>query len=660
MRRLVRLSALAAALAALGLALITLRGWWTYRRMEPVIVEKMDQYWLNLTQPGREEYLLGEDEVFEVPYMASKFAVAAEPTRIFDAQDRLIGEFSAEKGVYVRDPAELPDYLKKALVASEDATFYRHHGVNWRALARAMLVNLRHLHLRQGGSTLTQQLAKVMFTTRRRTAGRKIFELFCARKLEEKFTKDQILLMYLNFAYFGRSCFGIEAAAQYYFGKPARALQLAESAMLVGVIPNPAKYSPFDNPALSEARTRTVLTRMAKLRFIPERSVNRYVREARELLAARGGVPEVSFWRTRVNEAPYVVEFVRRHLEARYPKERILKGGLRVRTTIDLDAQKAAQDALRAGLAELQREFGRPKGPHLEGGLAAVRASDGAILALAGGSGFNFQNQLNRAVDIRRPIGSAVKPFVYAEAFASGRFKPDDRIIDEPLTYHFGGETWSPKNYDRKYRGEVTLSTAVHQSINTVAIRVLEKTGVGPVIRLLSASSGAPEERFPRNLTLALGTFDLSPLELARANAVLANGGSSVEPYFFRAIEDRDGKALEMGGPAPSSASLLEPAVCSTMTAVLRGVLEPGGSAYAAVQRTGFTVPAVGKTGTTDDCRDAWFAGYTADMAAAVWVGYDDMRNQIGPTAVGGRIAAPIWMSFVKELYRDRPTKPLP
>ena len=659
MRRLLILSAAAAAAAIFAGLLLLAWAWLGYRRMEPSIVEKMDQYWLNLTESGREQYLLGEDEVFEVPYMASKFAVAAEPTRIFDAQDRLIAEFAAEKGVYVRDPEELPEYLKKALVASEDGAFYRHHGVNWRALGRAMLVNVRRLRLTQGGSTLTQQLAKVMFTTRKRTAGRKVFELFCARKLEEKFTKDQILLMYLNFAYFGRGCFGVEAAAQYYFGKPARALQLAESAMLIGIIPNPGKYSPFDNPELSQARTRTVLTRMARLGFIAPTSVDRYAREARERLAARGNAPEVSFWRTRVNEAPYVVEFVRRHLESRYSKDRILKGGLRVRTTIDLDVQRAAQEALRSGLAALQVELGRPGGPRLEGGLAAVRPADGAILALAGGSGFSFQNQLVRAVDIRRPIGSAVKPFVYAAAFASGRFRPEDRMKDEPLSYRFGGRTWSPKNYDRTYRGEVTLSTAVHQSINTVAIRVLERTGVGPVIQLLSAASGAGEERFPRNLTLALGTFDMSPLELARAYAVFADGGRPVEPYAFRSIEDREGKALETAAPPAPAAPVLDPALCSTMTAVLRGVLEPGGSGHAAAARTGFNLPAAGKTGTTDDCRDAWFAGYTADLAAAVWVGYDDMRTSIGPTATGGRVAAPIWMSFVKEVYRGRPSRPL-
>ncbi|HEX4048629.1 MAG TPA: biosynthetic peptidoglycan transglycosylase, partial [Elusimicrobiota bacterium] len=217
----------ALALLAAGLLLgavagsMVFSGWWRYHTLERSIVEKMDQYYLNLTVPGREEYLLESDETFEVPYMASKMAAAAEPTRILDAKDRLIAEFSVEKGQYVRSPDDLPVYLKKALVASEDAHFYSHHGIDWKATARAAVVTLLRARRVQGGSTLTQQLAKQMFTTRKKTLGRKIFEYFCARKLEQKYTKDQILLMYLNFAYFGHGCFGVESASQYYFGKPA-------------------------------------------------------------------------------------------------------------------------------------------------------------------------------------------------------------------------------------------------------------------------------------------------------------------------------------------------------------------------------------------------------------------------------------------------------
>src|SRR6185312_15680622 len=371
-------------LAVCAAGTMVLSGWWRYHSRERDIVERMDQYYLNLTVPGREEYLLEGDEVFEVPYMASKMSVAAVPTRILDDKDRLIAEFSVEKGQYVRSPDDLPSYLKKSLVASEDAHFYSHHGIDWKATSRAAIVMLTHVRRPQGGSTLTQQLAKQMFTTRKKTLGRKIFELFCAFKLEQKYTKDQILLMYLNFAYFGHGCFGVESASQYYFGKPASALDVGEAAMLVATIPNPNKYSPLDNPDLAKARLRTVLGRMQS--------------------------PEVSFWRTRVNAAPYVVEYVRRQMLRSVTKERLLKGGLTIRTTFDLDFQRAAQEALAERLAHENApnaqadEDGEPAGKDepVEGAVAAVRPTDGALLALVGGSGFTFQNQLDRASDGRR------------------------------------------------------------------------------------------------------------------------------------------------------------------------------------------------------------------------------------------------------------------
>lgn len=317
-------------LAAGAAGVMIFAGWWRYHSLERSIVEKMDQYYLNLTVPGREQYLLEGDEVFEVPYMASKMSVAAVPTRILDAKDRLIAEFSVEKGQYVRSPDDVPAYLKKALVASEDAHFYSHHGIDWKATARAGAVTLLKVRRQQGGSTLTQQLAKQMFTTRKKTLGRKIFEFFCARKLEQKFTKDQILLMYLNFAYFGHGCFGVESAAQYYFGKPASALEVGEAAMLVATIPNPNKYSPLDDPELAKARLRTVLKRMAKNGFLPDSELDRIERDFWDSFHRRMQTPEVSFWRTRVNAAPYVVEYVRRQMLRSVTKERLLKGGLKI------------------------------------------------------------------------------------------------------------------------------------------------------------------------------------------------------------------------------------------------------------------------------------------------------------------------------------------
>ena len=654
--RLLKVLLVSSLLAALIPAGMLGYAYWTYKSLEKSVIEKMDQYYLTITSPGHEEYLLAGDEVFEVPYMASTLSVDAQPTRIYDASDRLIGEFASEKGVYVTDPEDLPPFLKKALVATEDNTFYQHHGVNYKAIARATMVNLRNLRKSQGGSTLTQQLAKMMFTTRKKTFGRKVFELLCARKLESKFTKDQIILMYLNFVYFGHGSFGVESAAQYYFGKPARRLELDEAALLVGIIASPNRYSPYDRPDLAKARHHTVLARMAKNDFISTAAAERYWREFWKVPEDRLKRPESSFWRMRVNKSPYLNEVVRRALLAAYRKEKVMKGGLKVRTTFDLEVQKAAEAAMRAGLREENRSTMTAR---LEGGLAAVRPRDGAILALVGGSGFNFQNQLNRASDISRPMGSTVKPFLYAWAFESGRFKRSDVLLDAPLHFKQGGKIWSPQNYGKKYFGEVTLETALQKSLNAAAIKLLQGLDLDAVRGLLSDATGSPREAFPRDLSLALGTADLSPLKAAAAYSIFANGGKVVKPYFIRRIEDRDGVVLVDAETPPAEAPkvILSSATCATMIAVMQGVLGPEGSAGPAAKRTGFSLPAAGKTGTTNDYRDAWFSGVTPDLSASVWVGHDDMRVALGFGETGGRLAAPIWMNFVKEVYRNRPTR---
>ncbi|MDE2144040.1 MAG: PBP1A family penicillin-binding protein [Elusimicrobia bacterium] len=655
-----------AALAASALAVMILAGWWRYHDNEHKIVEKMDQYYLNLTVPGREEYLLESDEVFEVPYMASKLAVAATPTRILDSKDRLIAEFSVEKGQYVRSPDDLPAYLKKALVASEDAHFYSHHGVDWKATARAVAVTLLKVRRQQGGSTLTQQLAKQMFTTRKKTIGRKIFEYFCARKLEEKYTKDQILLMYLNFAYFGHACFGVESAARYYFGKPASALDVGEAAMLVGIIPNPKRYSPLDNPELAKARLRTVLKRMVRNGYIPDSGVDRIERDFWDSFRRRLKTPEISFWRTRVNEAPYVVEFVRRQMLKSLTKERLLRGGLTIRTTFDLDAQKAAQDALAEGLAKENApdaqadEDGEPAGKDepVEGALAALRPADGSLSALVGGSGFSFQNQLDRASDGRRLMGSSVKPYVYAVAFQSGKATPETHYQDAPISFPVaGGKRWSPRNYGNKYFGDVRLDFALWKSLNSVAIRLLRDVDIDAVRRALALATGIPLDRWPRNLTLALGTADVAPVQMAQAFAVFANGGHAVRPWWLRGVEDRDGKLLIPGqAPTEPGPVVFTSTTCRTMTEVMRGVLGPEGSAGRQAKRLGFNIPAAGKSGTTNDYRDAWFSGFTPDLAVAVWIGHDD-GVPMSPGKAGGAISAPVWMKFLKTVYLSRPTK---
>jgi membrane carboxypeptidase/penicillin-binding protein len=437
--------------------------------------------------------------------------------------------------------------------------------------------------------------------------------------------------------------------------------------MMVGIIPSPNKYSPLDSPELARPRQRTVLKRMAKNGFIPESSVERIESEFWARYARRANVPEVSFWRTRVNEAPYVVEFVRRQMLRAYTKERLLRGGLTIRTTFDLDAQKAAQRALRERLAKENDPGAKPdedgepagKAAPVEGALAALDPKDGALLALVGGTGFSFQNQLDRATDGRRLMGSSVKPFVWAEAYESGRYKADAKFLDSPITYKIGGgRKWSPHNYGNKYYGEVRLDFALWKSLNSVAIKLLKEIDIDKVLEALSQASGVPVERLPRNLSLALGTADISPVQMAAAYAVFANGGRAVRPWWLRGISDREGKVLsESEAPKTEGAVVFSSATARAMIETMRGVLGPEGTAYSSARRLGFNIPAAGKTGTTNDYRDAWFAGVTPDLSAAVWIGHDDMRAAMSPGKAGGSIAAPAWMSFVKEIYMSRPTR---
>ena len=654
---------LALGLAAAGAPLsVLIGGYLKFRNLENSIVEKMDQYYLTITTPGREEYLLADDEVFDVPYMASRLSVEALPTRIYDRKDRLIGEFLEARGQYVRSEKDLPGFLKKAIVAAEDGAFYEHVGADWKAILRAALKNLRSGSTHQGGSTLTQQLAKILFTTHERTYSRKSFELFCAQKLEKKFTKDQILHMYLNFVYLGHGCYGVECAAQHYFGKPASALELAESAMLAGIIASPNNYSPFVNIEYAKARHRTVLKRMAALGYLPEGAVGRYSREFWKVMEERLEAPEASIRRMKVNKAPYFIEYVRVGLEKEFSPERLLRGGLTVKTTLDLDMQRAGKEALRKGLIEERNHYSLKAGSAsavagIEGGLAAVDAQDGAILTLVGGSGFTIKNQFDRAANGRRPVGSAIKPFVYASSFESGDRRPQDKISDEIARYPGGrGESWSPRNYGGKYYGEVTLETALHKSLNTVAVKLLAEGDIDDVIRRLSAASGADISNFPRNLTLALGSAGLTPLELAASYAVFANGGRPVRPYAVLNVSDRSGQIVFTHPKNTELAPVISTATAFIMRDMMSGVIRPGGTAYFAARAAAFNRDAAGKTGTTDDYRDAWFAGIIPGVAAAVRIGNDDMRFPLGPGRSGGAVAAPIWMRFILDAMRYQPT----
>lgn len=519
--------------------------------------------------------------------------------------------------------AELPPALPRAVMAVEDRRFYDHFGLDPLGIARAMLANLRAGGVVQGGSTLTQQLAKNLFLTHERSLARKLRELLLALWLEHAFSKDQILTLYLNRVYLGAGTYGVEAAAQRYFGRSARDLTLYQSAMIAGLLKAPSRYNPLRDPEAARARTAVVLRAMVDAGYIT----------ANEAAAARRQGPG------RLNRPPGSAHYFTVWLLDRVPDFGARRDAdLVVRTTLDLEIQRAAEQALARALDGPGRKAGVTQG------AVVVLSPDGAVRAMVGGRSY-AHSQFNRAVQARRQPGSAFKPFVYLAALEAG-MSPDDVVPDAPVTI---GE-WSPDNFSRGHRGPVSLREALARSINTVAVRLSERVGrqrVIAVARRLGLTS-----RLPDHPSLALGTGEVSPLELASAYAVLANGGGSAWPYGVRAIADRSGHEIYRR-QGSGAGRLVAPAVLADINAMLRGVVEAGTGRRAALDR-----PAAGKTGTTQDHRDAWFVGYTADYVAAVWLGNDDASPMKGVT--GGSLPAEIWREVMTAAHRGLPPAPLP
>jgi len=548
-------------------------------------------------------------------------------TRILSADDRLIGRIRRDKGVFV-PLSQIPDNLKKAVIAVEDARFYRHGGLDYRGILRAAVSDLVSGRLKEGGSTITQQLAKVMFLTPRKSFTRKIKEVLLARKMEQTLDKDEILELYLNKVYFGRGAYGVEMAARTYFGKHVGDLTLPEDAMLAGIIRSPARYSPYRDMKRARARRKTVLDRMA---------AERYISRGRAEAASEKKLV-LDDIRAKRDIAPHLVEWIRVYLENRYGPEKVYLEGLTVTTTIDSRLQAAAGRALMDGVA---RAAGRGKaagrGMPLQGALAAMDPMNGNVLALVGGPDFRT-NEFNHALYARRQPGSAFKPFVYAAALEKG-FTPADIIDDSPVSY----EGWTPHNFEHRHGGAMRLREALVSSNNVVTVKLLHEVGVDRVVGL--AKRLGMKGPFTRDLTLALGSCSVTPMELAAAYCAFANGGYAVRPLMIRSVADSRGKVLERNYSELRPA--LSPQSAYQVTDMLRDVIRRGTARRAA----GLGIPAAGKTGTTNDYVDAWFVGYTPRLATCVWVGHDD-RGSIGPGETGARAALPVWMQFMRTARR--------
>jgi penicillin-binding protein 1A len=578
-----------------------------------------------------------------------------EPPRktvVLDRRGELIDEFFIEN----RSPmplAQVPEVMRQAVLATEDRRFFHHWGVDLQGVLRAIASNITAGRIRQGASTITQQLARSAFLSNSQTLERKIKEAVLAVRLERSFSKEEILEFYVNRIYFGEGTYGVEAASQRYFGKSCRDLTLPEAALLAGLPANPGAYSPVRHPEAAKRRRNSVLRRMEDTGVIDRRT--RSDAEATEIRLANGPGGE--------SPSAYFTEMVRQDLMDRFGSAQVYEGGLTVYTTLDLGLQRAAVRSMETHLEAIEAEkalvYRRAvrarthadstvargaKTPYLQGALVAIEPQNGAIRALVGGRSFAESN-FNRAVQARRQPGSAFKPIVAAQALRQG-YGPNSILQDTPLSYHWGGQTWSPQNFDHKFRGPVTLRYTLQKSINVPTIRLLEAIGPRNVVEM-AERMGFSGHLTPQ-LSLALGTAEVTPQEITSAYGSFANRGIRVEPYAIERVEDRSGRVLLEHHPI--SHEVLDERSSFLMVSLLRSVIDHG-TGYPARGKYGFDAPAAGKTGTTDDYSDAWFVGFIPRLACGVWVGFD-ARRSIGSRMTGAAAALPAWCGFMSEAVK--------
>jgi penicillin-binding protein 1A len=648
-------------------------------------------------------------------------------TTLYDDQGKPFATFYEQRRILV-PLAKIPRILQEALVAVEDSRFYEHYGLDPVGITRALWTNLKCFCLAEGGSTITQQLAKGIFFTPEKSLSRKVKEALLVFKIEREYTKDQILELYFNQIYFGHGAYGIEAAAQTYFKKSVGELNLAEAAMLAGLPRAPNAYSPILDPERARRRRHHVLQRMVGEAFIT----------AEQFHAATTLPFHAAPYAQSKDVAAHFVEHVRQYLEEKYGTYALYHRGLKVYTTLNFKMQEVADRALKHGLLELGKEKGlrliippaaeesgipprsaigetveatvtdltdtllrvqvgeysaeipreafrriglpdlakavkpgdqilvrvlKREGkqmevtlapePEIEGAFLVIDSREGAIKAMVGGYDFG-RSKFNRAIQAKRQPGSAFKPFVYATAFDQG-LTPATIFEDSPVSYPtiIDGATaeWSPENYDKIYRGPVTLRQGLEHSINVIAVKLIERIGVNPVIQ--TARRLGIKSHLRPEYGLALGVSEVSLSEMVSAYGVFLNGGYSVKPYAIKKVLDSKGVVLEAWFPEPER--VLRPETAFVLTNVLKGVVERGTGKRAKVLGR----PLAAKTGTTDHSTDVWFIGGTPSLVAGVWIGYDTKRS-LGPYATSAHLAVPIWIDFMRVILPDLPVEHFP
>lgn len=520
---------------------------------------------------------------------------------------------------------DLPPYLPKAFIAIEDRRFYSHFGIDPVGILRALVTNVMHRGVSQGGSTLTQQLAKNLFLTQERTMQRKLQEAELAIWLERKHSKNEILELYLNRVYFGSGAYGVEAAAQKYFGKSARNVTVAEAAMLAGLVKSPSRLAPNRNPEGAEARAQIVLAAMADAKFITDAQAQASI-----------GHPSYNVKPAGAGTVNYVADWIGEVLDDLVGQ---IDESIKVETTIDPKLQSVAEAAIIDELAAKSVKF------NVSQGALVAMTPDGAVRAMVGGRNYS-ESQYNRAVTAKRQPGSSFKPFVYLTALEQG-LTPDTMRQDAPIEV----KGWKPENYTHEYFGAVTLTQALAMSLNTVAIRLGLEVGPKNVVR--TAHRLGISSKLEANASIALGTSEVSVVELVGAYAPFANGGLAVAPHVVTRIRTLSGKLLYMRQPDERN-QVIDPRYVGMMNTMMRETLISGTAKKAEIPGW----PAAGKTGTSQDYRDAWFIGYTANLVTGVWLGNDD--NSPTRKATGGGLPVEVWSRFMRTAHEGVPVAALP
>ncbi|MFH1540259.1 MAG: penicillin-binding protein 1A [Elusimicrobiota bacterium] len=596
-------------------------------------------------------------------------------TKIYDVNEELIAELFTEKRTAV-PLFQIPKDMINAMISIEDTRFFKHWGVDPYRILGAFVSNLKAGKVIEGGSTITQQLSKVIFLSRKKTLARKIKEVILAIQLERDYSKYEILEIYLNQIYFGNGAYGVATAAKVYFGKNVTELTLEECALLAGLPKAPSVYSPFKNPEKAIQRRAVVLERMHAVGFITDEQ-KKEAKEKNIILSP----PQIA---TKI--APHFIDNIRQTLESKYGTQ-LFQGGLKIYTTLDKKIQESAEKILEKHLVEFDQ---LSKSTYtVEGALLCLDVKTGEIRALVGGRSFQT-SQFNRVFQAKRQPGSAFKVFVYTAAIENG-FTATSIVDDSPVTYYNTGRDWEllsnttdfsnvtdknfitellekdkqaiennkpnervlwqPQNYSKKFHGSVFLRKALEHSLNICAIKVTDK--IKPITVAAYAKKLGIESPLTETISLALGSSDVTLKEMVSAFGCLANSGIKTTPYSIIKVVDNKGRILEEF--FPEEKDVISAQTAFLMTNLMRGVIEHGTGIYAKQLKR----QAAGKTGTTNDCQDMWFVGYTPQLVCGVWVGYDDHRT-LGKKMTGGRIACPIWTEFMKASLSQKPVVSFP